>query len=337
MSEASELPEGQDFVYALATSPLFEQDGICFAGHPSGLFRSEDAGLSWTDAYRSLELRASLATAAIAVSPNFGVDRIVFAGVSGGILRSSDGGGTWTVVQLPSPPPFVLAVAVSPDFARDGVVLAATMEDGIFRSGDRGSSWAAWNFGLLDLNVLSLVLSPAFGQDETAFVGTDSGIFRSTNGGRAWREVDSPGDLAPVLSLALSPYYLQDGILWAGTESSGLYCSSDRGRTWTQAGPNAIEGAVNQILLEAGDAGLRALILAGNDLLISRDSGSSWAMWEAELPADRGLTAVTAPLGLGVGTPLLVGFADGTVLRTGKASFRRHRPESDSSLSLSKE
>jgi photosystem II stability/assembly factor-like uncharacterized protein len=333
MNEGLELPGTQDFVYALAASPLFEQDGICFAGRPTGLHRSEDAGLTWVDAYHSMELRASLATAAVAISPGFDVDRTVFAGVQGGILRSSDGGRTWTVAQLPSPPPFVLGLAISPDFAQDGVVLAATMEDGIFRSGDRGRLWAAWNFGLLDLNVLSLALSPAFGQDETAFAGTDSGIFRSASGGRAWRQVDFPSELAPVVSLALSPHYAHDGILWAGTESSGLYRSTDGGRIWAQVGSNAIQGPVNQILLEAGDSALRVLILAGNDLLISRDSGSSWASWEAELPTGRGLTALAAPLGLGVGAPLLIGSADGAVLRTGGAGLGRSRSEGDTSFS----
>jgi len=313
MTEAEQI-ESRDLVYGLAVSPRFALDGICFAARASGLYRSEDGGLTWKDAYRSLELRQALVTATVAVSPAFDEDRTVFAGVPGGILRSSDGGHTWIVVELPSPPPFVLDLAVSPGFSRDGVVLAATVEDGVFRSGDRGASWAAWNFGLLDLHVLSLALSPAFGQDETAFAGTDSGIFRSTNGGRAWREIDFPGDLAPVVSLALSPRFPQDALLWAGTESSGLYRSPDGGHTWTRHGSDVVDGTVNQILLRVGDpAESEVMVLAGNGLLISRDGGDSWAKWKAGLPTGCALTAVAAPSGLGSGAPLLLGCADGSV------------------------
>ena len=88
----AEETQVQDIVYSLATSPDFEQDGVCFAARPSGLYRSDDGGLTWQPAYASLGLETPLTTVTVAVSPNFGADRSVFAGVPGGILRSVDGG-----------------------------------------------------------------------------------------------------------------------------------------------------------------------------------------------------------------------------------------------------
>ena len=41
--------ETQDLVYALAASPNFDQDGVCFAARRSGLYRSEDGGRTWQD------------------------------------------------------------------------------------------------------------------------------------------------------------------------------------------------------------------------------------------------------------------------------------------------
>jgi photosystem II stability/assembly factor-like uncharacterized protein len=313
----------QEIVYSLAASPDFEQDGICFAARTSGLYRSDDGGLSWQDAYASLDLKEPLPTAAVAVSPSFGTDRTVFAGVPGGILRSADGGQSWSFAQLTSPPPFVLAMAVSPDFARDGTVLVGTMEDGVFRSGDRGSRWSAWNFGLLDLNVLCLAISSDFATDETLLAGVESGIFRSTNGGRAWREVGSrdngplPVDFAPVLSLALSPTYHADGILYAGTESHGLLRSRDRGKTWTRLGETTIADAVNGVLL-APQFPTQPDVLAvlGDRLLISRDAGDTWQDWPSQQESKEvGMTCALAPQGLEPGAPLLVGLADGTVQR----------------------
>ena len=44
-------------VHALAASPTFAKDGICFAAHTAGLASSEDGGRTWRDAYTALELR----------------------------------------------------------------------------------------------------------------------------------------------------------------------------------------------------------------------------------------------------------------------------------------
>ena len=321
--ESQEPAQIGDIVYSIAVSPNFTRDGICFAARRSGLYRSKDGGITWRSAYEALSLKAPLPTMTVAVSPDFAVDRSVFAGVLGGILRSSDGGACWSLAELASPPPLVSALVVSPDFAHDGTLLAATMDDGVFRSADRGSRWVAWNFGLLDLHVLTLAISPAFAQDETLFAGTESGLFRSTNGGRAWREVHFPTAAAPVLSLALSPAYAADGVLFAGTEGSGepeypsgLFHSSDRGRTWVGLGDEAFGGAVNGILLSP-DFPTQADVLAVLDssLTISRDGGQTWSPWKAGLSFDQGISCAAAPQGLNPSAPVLAGLVDGGVLR----------------------
>jgi photosystem II stability/assembly factor-like uncharacterized protein len=291
-------------VYALAASPAFERDGLCFAACSTGLSRSDDGGRTWGNALVSLELEAPLPTAAVVMLPHFETDQGVFAGVAGGILRSADGGHSWQVVILPAPPPFVSTLVASPDFARDGTLLAGTLEDGVFRSGDRGLHWEAWNFGLLDLSVLCLGISP------------DSGVFQSTNGGRAWREVEFPSEWAPVLSLALSPDYSGDGTLFAGTETCGLFASRDGGSSWQQLGEERLTSAVNSILLgpefpAKGDM----LVLHEDALLVSRDGGERWSEWQMTAPTVPGVAAVAAPLGLDPGAPLLVGSVEGDMMR----------------------
>ena len=156
--EHQEQEGSQDIVLALAASPAFAEDGVCFAARQSGLYRSEDGGHTWRFAYHSLTLDASLATTAVAVSPAFTRDGGVFAGAHGGVLRSSDRGDSWQVALFPEPPPLVSTLAISPAFDQDGTLFAGTLADGVFRSADRGSSWAAWNFGLLDLGVLALAI-----------------------------------------------------------------------------------------------------------------------------------------------------------------------------------
>jgi len=316
VDDTGEETQIQDLVLSLAASPNFAQDGICFAARTSGLYRSDDGGITWRSTYDSLALEAPLATTTVVVSPNFGSDRSVFAGVHGGVLRSVDGGENWNVAILPSPPPLVSVLVTSPNFAHDGTLFAGTVEDGVFRSADRGSHWAAWNFGLLDLSVFSMAISPNFANDETLFVGTETGIFRSTNGGRAWREVSFPTEFAPVLSLALSPGYADDGVLFAGTESHGLFYSDDRGRTWTHLGEDLVAEAVNAIVLSPQfPAQPHVLVMLSTALLVSRDGGQSWSDWKAGLSFEQGLASVAAPQGLDPGALLLVGLVGGDVLR----------------------
>jgi len=318
----------EDFVYSLATSPSFVQDGICFAARRSGLYQSSDGGLTWRFAYESLQPdpAAPLTTTAVAISPDFETDSSVFAGVAGGILRSVDGGKTWNAALLGSPPPLVSALAISPSFAHDGTLFAATMEDGVFRSADRGGRWVAWNFGLLDLNILCLAISPDFATDETLFVGTESGMFRSTNGGRAWREVDFPTEFAPVLSIALSPGHAfgrdsddpegNSAALFAGTENFGLFYSENAGCTWEHLDQDRAADTVNAIILSPEfPAKPDVLAMLSDALIVSRDGGRSWSDWQADLPVERGLASVAAPQGLDPGASLLVGLVDGKVLR----------------------
>jgi len=305
-----------DVVYSLATSPNFKQDGICFAACHSGLYQSDDGGFTWRATYDSLNIEVPLTTTAVAVSSDFKTDQSMFAGVTGAILRSFDGGKNWEVVHLHSPPPYISSLVVSPNFARDSMLLAGTLEDGVFRSADRGRHWSAWNFGLLDLNTLVLAISPDYGNDETIFVGTDSGIFISTNGGRAWREVNFPSEFAPVLTLALSSNYANDCVLFAGTESAGLYYSDNQGHTWARLGKDLVTGAVNAIILSPlFPAKPDVLVVFNQAFLISHDGGKSWSNWKANVSIEQGIVSVAAPLGLEPGAPLLVGLEKDGVLR----------------------
>ena len=179
-----------DAIYSFAVSPEYSKDKIIFAARGSGLYRSEDGGKSWQFTLDSLELEAPLAISCVALAPNFAEMPHVFAAGPGGVLRSRDGGQTWYVTMLSSPPPFITGLAVSPNYARDGIVFAATMDDGVFRSSNRGVDWTAWNFGLFDLHILSIAVSPNFAEDKNVFLGTESGIFHSVNGGLGWRELE---------------------------------------------------------------------------------------------------------------------------------------------------
>jgi photosystem II stability/assembly factor-like uncharacterized protein len=311
---APEQNDAETAMYALAASPAFADDGICFAATAGGLLRSADAAASFVDAFASLGLTERLGTAAVAVSPAFRSDHTVFAGVHGAILRSFDAGSTWQYSLLRTPPPVVTCLVVSPSYEEDGIAFAGTLEDGVFRTADRGSRWAAWNFGLIDLAVLCLAVSPAFAQDETLFAGTETGLFRSANGGRAWRECGLPINTAPVLSLAFSNDYAQDGCLFAGTESNGLWRSTDRGVSWAPVEALG-HGAVNALLVGGSAMGLSVAALVGSAVFVSLDGGLTWREIAVDLPEEVAPMCLAAPEGLAAGAVVLIGCSDGAVRR----------------------
>ncbi|MCC7208811.1 MAG: hypothetical protein IT323_15995 [Anaerolineae bacterium] len=211
-----------DYIYDVALSPRFAQDGTCFAARASGLYRSTDSGASWQSCLDSLGTDAPLAATAVGLSPAFAMDRTVFAGTNGGVFRSTDGGDSWQYLSLGAPPPVVTALTLSPAFATDGVVLAATLDDGVYRSVNRGDGWLGWNFGLIDRHIHCLAVSPGFAQDGVAVIGTEHGLYTSGNGGRSWREVDALRASAPVTAVAFAPDYVSSGAWWAGTGHGAL-------------------------------------------------------------------------------------------------------------------
>jgi photosystem II stability/assembly factor-like uncharacterized protein len=291
------MEELQDYVYCLAASPNFKQDGMLFAAKQSGLYRSSDAGRTWKNAYASLNLPGALPTTWVAVAAAR-QDTYVFASVEGKVLRSLDSGETWQAADLESPAPQITALAISPNFAEDGTLLAASMQDGIFCSTDRGATWTGWNFGLYDANINAL----AFADAQTVLCGTQSGVFTSTNAGRSWCDTDFPLERAPVLCLAVS----SGKAIFAGTEAQGLLVSQDEGKTWEQI----LAGGVEQIL--PGPNG-KMLVLRDEEVLFSDNDGKTW---QPRARGEKGatLSALLAPLGLDATGPLLGGLINGEVV-----------------------
>jgi photosystem II stability/assembly factor-like uncharacterized protein len=304
-----------DYIYQLATPNSISEDEVelLFAARMSGLFYSRDGGRIWESAYKHLQTREALPTIAIALSPDFTQEPHIFSGLNGAILHSYDAGKNWYSSTLPTPPPVVSSLIISPDYSQDGIIFAGTNEDGVLVSKNRGLSWISWNFGLLDLNILCLAISPDFASDETLYAGAESGLFKSTNGGRAWREVTLPFGFDAILSLAISPKFSQDGTIYVGTENNGLLVSQDRGKSW-RSFESIRDHPVNMIFLSPDfPDGQELLLLHGGTLKITKDNGKTWKTWRRKLLGRRHVVTALVPNGFDQGT--FIGLEDGSVFR----------------------
>jgi photosystem II stability/assembly factor-like uncharacterized protein len=119
-----------------------------------------------------------------------------------------------------------------------------------------------------------------------------------------------------VLCLALSPGYADTETLFAGTASSGLFRSDDGGQNWHEVGLKTQGSAINAIALSPQFLSRPDILALVDDaLVVSRDGGASWSEWpRSAIQADT-VTVVAAPDGLDPDATLLVGLAQGSVVR----------------------
>lgn len=163
--------------------------------------------------------------------------------------------GEWQASWMDYTSAPVLTFAPAPGSEESGVLLAATGGDGILRSTNRGRTWTLCNFGLHEFTVLALAWAPpaaanAWPRREIAFAGSDRALYRSPASGLGWQRLPLPAEDA-FQAIALSPLFHTDGMVMAGGEESGLWRSTDGGRSFTHArsGPKRVDA------LLAGDWG----------------------------------------------------------------------------------
>jgi photosystem II stability/assembly factor-like uncharacterized protein len=242
-----------DYIVGLAVSPDFSDDRtVAVTTYVKGAFLSRDGGETWS--YANEGLADDVGNTFVPLrrlhnvrfSPNYADDGTIFSANWDDVVKSTDRGRSWQAITV-SPPPsgdrlrqFVLAV--SPAFASDRTVFAATRHGEVFRSEDAGEpgTWErVGGFGE-DERVRSLVVSPDYASDRELYAGTVAGVYSSDEGGRTWsatgpRMATPPegGEADLGALVAMSPTYGSDGTVFAGTDG-GLFVTRDAGRSWAE-------------------------------------------------------------------------------------------------------
>jgi hypothetical protein len=114
-----------------------------FAGLDSGVYRSLDDGLSWTQLSLNTET-----VIAMAVSGNY-----IFASTFDGVFRLADSGLYATNANFGLPSSVTRIISVQ------GTLFASTWGNGVYLSSDDGVFWESVNDGLLNFNVNTITAS----------------------------------------------------------------------------------------------------------------------------------------------------------------------------------
>jgi len=168
----------------------------------SGVYRSTDAGGSWT---RSL---AGSSVCALAALP--GAPEVVFAGAVDGVYRSGDTGRTWVLASTG------LVGSGMYGLSATSSALFRGTKDGVYRSTDVGATWSHVTTGVAFNRVAAIGLART---DETFYVECeDNAVYRTQNSGLNWSRCPEFLSCGNICGIAVSP--ASPAVVWA-LEGSG--------------------------------------------------------------------------------------------------------------------
>ena len=283
--------------------PVAAQSAPATQGGP-GVDAKLYAGLRWRSIGPARGGR-SIAVAGSAARPN----EYYFGATGGGLWKTSDAGVTWRAVSdgfFKTSSVGAVAIAESqPDVVYAGmgeVQLRGNViqGDGIYKSSDAGKTWT--HAGLAKTMVISRIRVHPSNPDVVyvAALGDpygpnpDRGIFRTSDGGKTWTSVLSRNDKTGAADLAMDPknpdvlyagfweVFRTPHSLSSGGPGSGLFKTTDGGKTWTELTKNPglpapLWGKLGVSVSGADSNRVYAIIEAAEGgVFLSDDAGATW-------------------------------------------------------------
>jgi photosystem II stability/assembly factor-like uncharacterized protein len=246
----------------------------------------------------------TFAAAGVPSQPN-----VFYIGVcNGGVWKSDDYGRTWTPIFDAEPTGSIGYLAIAPSdpniiYVGSGEGLHRpdlSVGDGIYKSTDAGKTWK--HLGLRDAQqIASILVDPR--DPNRVFVAAlghpygpnpERGVFLSTDGGQTFRKVLYKDENTGAVDLAFDPKNPDTvyASLWEAREgpwengefqgpNSGLFKSTDGGKTWQKLGgglPAAGVGRINIGIAPSDPRRIYARVDAGaaGGVFRSDDAGATW-------------------------------------------------------------
>jgi photosystem II stability/assembly factor-like uncharacterized protein len=279
----SDLPRQINTLVVDPTNPQVIYAGTGDNGSGCGVYKSEDAGLTWRLASSGLP---SEDVTALALSRDVPPTLYAAVGVRGDVFASSDGAQSWARVgDTGLFGGYDRLLRADPSDGR--VLFAIAKSNGLVRSSDGGQAWLPVGEGLpgdeYGTFVLSLAIDPTDANviylGSGGFVGQGHGVYKSTDGGETWASANRGMIDYRITALAVDPARPQT--VYAGGDAGELFKSSDGGQTWSDLTdalpiPEHLHSSIRDIVLDPAAPETVYLLCDYLGVLVSYDGGEKW-------------------------------------------------------------
>jgi photosystem II stability/assembly factor-like uncharacterized protein len=282
-------------------------EGILYAGTSTAIYRSENAGKSWSEVgyldarpvtalalpkqparHVGTQAPGLIATSDAghswqAVSLVQSAPLMIAANSLGDIYRSRDGGYEWELVYKHDPKHFEAAIwrmDFSPLDAN--LALGAAGQAGLLRSQDAGLTWERVSGDLPNKPVPIVAWSPHT-RGEAILWMAGEGICRTHDSGKSWEIAGLAFAQIPVLSLAYCPH--EPGRIYAGSQQGDLFIL-DSGSAWQPDRKVHLTEGKMLALVFSPDDHQTMLAATSRGIFLSRDRATSWQPFNAGLIPD---------------------------------------------------
>ncbi|MGC9356544.1 MAG: WD40/YVTN/BNR-like repeat-containing protein [Anaerolineae bacterium] len=253
-------------IRAMASNPLTPTEIFVGKAGGDGLFRSANAGSTWT------QVLTHTGTAdAIAFNPI--TPTTVYVGVYGaGVYRTRDSGQTWISSTTGMTNTDVQALAVNP--VTPTILYAGISRGGIFKSTDEGTTWTAANNGDLSEHhsVYDLAVDPS--RPQTVYAASLGTVLKTMDGGDSWVDMGQGLTGSAIWRLVMDP--AQPNRLYATSEGGGVFVTHDAGNTWNAVNNGLTAHHVETLLM---DSDIPSTLYAGTreyGVFKSTNRGTTW-------------------------------------------------------------
>ncbi len=299
---------------SVAASGVVDNPLVYYMGTVGGgVWKSEDAGISWKNISDGYFSTASVGAVSVAESDANVVyvgmgehaPRGVMTSYGNGVYKSTDAGKTWTKMGL-EPTRHISGISIHPGdpdlvyVAAQGALHGASEDRGVYKSADGGKSWKKVlyvdeNTGCSDLSMDMTnprILYAAMWDHrrlpwEVRSGGKGSGIYKSVDGGETWTRLDKglPKELGKI---GLSVSRANPNKVYAVIESDsqkeqgGVFVSDDAGTSWSRISKDhrTVQRAWYYIEIFADPQNENVAYVLAPPMLKTIDGGKTWQVME---------------------------------------------------------